>query len=513
MKKFGYCLFAVLLVIGLLNANSAYSKPTPGGILKIISGETPVSPFGWPPESRGESTNAQVPVLESLWHIDKDKKLQPVLAESWDIAPDWKTITFHLRKGVKFHDGSDWNAEAARFNLQARKDKRKTGTNKWVSIEVLDEFTLRLKLSAFQNSQKNIIGLVRMVSPTAVKKNGLDWARFHPVGTGPFKFKSYKRDVSLEYVKNENYWDKGKPYLDGVKFIYIKDKMTQATAMKAGEAHVLRAAQATKIAADLKSAGFNVTPANSGSNCLAPDTIHPDSIFSNKLVREAIEHAIDRESIVKFKGYGLWTPLNQICPPLPGMYGLNPAIKGRAYDPQKAKELLAKAGYPNGFKTKLIIPTAYADRDVGVAIQSYLGQVGIKAELEIVNMSRFVVYRKKGWKDALLWMIVNMPEGKVLIGWEYFLKKGGLVDYHSLAHPAGWAELMEKALAEPDFAKETKLVQQMSKLAYDDATLIPIYTSGRCAIVKPGVHDTRFFEQGSAGWWNVRGTWLDKDLQ
>lgn len=511
MKKGIYFLLMVVLVFGLFQTAHAQSGPVRGGVLKIMTGETPVTPFGWPPDSRGESLRAQIPVVEGLWHMDKNKELQPMLAESWDIAPGWKSVTFHLRKGVKFHDGSDWNAEAARFNLQARKDVKKTGTDKWTSIDVIDEYTVRITLSSYQNSQKNQIGIVRMVSPTAIEKNGLDWAKFHPVGTGPFKYKAYQRDVFLEYERNDNYWDKGYPYLDGIKTVYVKDPMTQAAAMKAGEAHILISKSAGKVVADLRDSGFNVILANSTSNCLGGDTIHPDSIFANKLVREAIEHAIDREAIVKGKGYGLWVTLNQICPPLPVMYGHNPAIKGRPYDPEKAKQLLAKAGYPKGFKTKFIVPTGAADRDVAVAIQAYLGQVGIKTDLELVNMAKYLNYRRKGWKDALLWTTVNAPDGKVLIGWEYFLKVKGR-DYVSLAKPTGWNDMMERALAATEFKEEKRLVQEMSKMAYDNATLTPIYTSGRAAVLQKGVHNIKFFEQGSGGWFNIKGTWMDKKL-
>ncbi len=158
-------------------------------------------------------------------------------------------ITFTLRKGVKFHDGTDFNAEAVKFNLEAKKAAKMSGTEDWSSIDILDDYTVRINLLQYVNTALARFTAIygAMVSPTAFKKNGIDWARWNPVGTGPFQFVGFERDVSAKYKRFEGYWQKGKPYLDGVEYLYIKDPMTQSATMEAKEAHVLNTEGGNKL--------------------------------------------------------------------------------------------------------------------------------------------------------------------------------------------------------------------------------------------------------------------------
>ena len=126
-------------------------QPQLGGILKIIEVTGPKTPFGWPVESVGESTVAHKPIIESLVRLHYNGRIEPWLAESWKVAPDKKSITFSLRKGVKFHDGTDFNAEAAKFNLDALKAGKNPGTEDWASIDVIDTYTVRINLLKYSN--------------------------------------------------------------------------------------------------------------------------------------------------------------------------------------------------------------------------------------------------------------------------------------------------------------------------------------------------------------------------
>ena len=130
-------------------------------------------------------------------------RIEPWLAESWKVAPDKKSITFVLRKGVKFHDGTDFNAEAAKFNLDALKAGKNPGTEDWGSIDIIDAYTVRINLLKYSNILLSRFGATpgSMVSPTAFKTKGIEWARWNPVGTGPFEFVSFERDASMRYKK------------------------------------------------------------------------------------------------------------------------------------------------------------------------------------------------------------------------------------------------------------------------------------------------------------------------
>ena len=190
-----------------------------------------------------------------------------------------------------------------------------------------------------------------VLSPTAYETYGEEYCIVNPVGTGPFKFVSYEPDVNLVCERFDNYWQKGKPYLDKIEMIYVKEMTTAANMLRDGKVDVIVNINGAS-AADLKSEGYAVTALPWTMEGLLPDSLNADSVLADKRVRQAIEYAIDRPAIIKAFGYGYWHALTQLA--TEAVYGYNPAIKGRPYNPDKAKQLLAEAGYTNGFKIKLI---------------------------------------------------------------------------------------------------------------------------------------------------------------
>ena len=487
-----------------LEKQAPKEQPQTGGVLKIIEETGPKTPFGWPVEGVGEASLANKPVVESLLRQYYDGRIEPWLAESWKIAPDKSSVTLTMRKGVKFHDGTDWNAEAAKFNLEAMKAGKRPGTEDWTSIDVVDDYTLKITLSKYTN-----ILLTRFcgggggqVSPTAFKTKGIEWARWNPVGTGPFQFVSFERDVDAKYKKFDGYWQKGKPYLDGVEFVYIKDPMTQAAAMEAGEAHVLNA-DTGKKAADLRAAGLNVIAADAGTVVLIPDSTNADSPLANRKVREAVEYAIDKEAIVKAKSYGFWTAAYQL--PNVGTMAYVKNFQGRRYNPDKAKQLLTEAGYPKGFKTR-IIPHFAIDKDVMVSVQSYLSKVGITADIEIVDPGKYAEYRRKGWKNGFL----CQPFGSYpnyLQTLDTYMSPDAL-DFPVMKKPAGLDALIKEALA--TINPEVPRIEKALKLIYDDVTVIPIHTTGRASIQQKNVRDTGHLTLGIWTEWTPERAWLKK---
>ncbi len=481
-------------------------EPQRGGVLVHIEPVGHKAPFGWPLESWSTMLESKPVCIEALVRLNSEGKPIPWLATSWKVAPDKSSITFFLRKGVKFHDGTDFNAEAAKWNLEAVRGK-KVGTESWTSIDVVDPYTLRIGLSSYANDLLSILSgrdaVGTMVSPTAFNKNGIEWVRWHPVGTGPFEFVSFEREVNTKYKRFENYWQKGKPYLDGIQYIYIKDPMTQFAAMQAGDGHVLEV-ESGKIAADFKATGlFNIHTADAGTNVLIPDSMNTDSPFSNKKVREAVEYAINKDAIVKAKGYGFWEAAYQI--PCPTGIGYVKNFQGRRYNPAKAKQLLKEAGYPNGFKTK-IIPHFAIDRDVAVSVQSYLAAVGIQAELEFVDQQKYIVYRKKGWKNALMFHGMS-TYSDYLKNLEGYVASGDL-DFPSLKEPSELPRLFKETRA--TVTVELPRVQKILKTLYDDVTIIPVHTVGRASTENKKMHDSDHLKLGMLSDWRPENTWLSK---
>ena len=202
-------------------------KPAPepdkyGGTFIIMSDTTPTNVN--PPADGGSlSTRHLVPCLETLLRLDSDGNVKGHLAESFDVSADGKSITFHIRKGVQFHDGTPLNAEAVKYNLEATAASGLWGVgilNVVTSYDIPDEYTLRANLDGYNyNYLTALCALAGMIaSPTALQilAEDEDISELHMVGTGPFIFDSFKRDDFVKYTKNPNYWQEGKPYLDTI---------------------------------------------------------------------------------------------------------------------------------------------------------------------------------------------------------------------------------------------------------------------------------------------------------
>lgn len=451
--------------------------PQSGGVLKIISASSAKN-LGVPgsPSLTGDAS-LNKPAVESLFTLDSKGDPVPRLATGWQVSPDNKSITLTLRKGVKFHDGTDFNAEAAKTCLDmCVQGGISTELKPITSIDIVDDYTIKLNLSEYSPALINaLISLqAMMVSPTALKTQGKDWCMLHPVGTGPFKFVSYQRDVSLKYEKFNGYWQQGKPYLDGIGYVFITDPVTALASLKGGEAHA-GALQSPKDASDLKATGkyaINTNP--SGVMGLVGDSARTGSIYADIRVRRAIAYAIDTAAIVKAIGFGIYPVATQFVAAQNAVY--NPAVIGYPYNTQKAKDLLTEAGYPKGFQTTITFDgTAAIKGDVFTAIQNYLLAVNIDAKLDSADTARYTSYRKGEWTGLLEFGIaasIGFDPARSLTGY----LASGATSYRSCAIPADYDALLKKAASELDPQKRVAQLQECQKMIIDTYCLaIPIY--------------------------------------
>jgi peptide/nickel transport system substrate-binding protein len=468
----------------------------------------PGCPIGVPWEMNPLGTAFGEPSLQRMLFQQMDGKMQPYLAESWEIAPDHMSITLNLRKGVKFHDGTDWNATAAKWNLDKWMEAKLAGVAVWTSVDVVNDYTVRINLKEFDNAiLANAFSgkQSQIISPTAFEKNGIDWARTHPVGTGPFKFVSYQRDVNAVYERNDNYWQAGKPYLDKLELIIIKDPVTAQMAFKAGQLHEIGALPAGPLAAELQNLGYEyVTTEQMGGavDVLIPSSNNPDSPFADIRVRQAVEYAINKEAVAKATGFGFAKAAYQLVSDASRYY--SPDLEMRKYDPDKARQLLADAGHPDGFKTK-IIPNPYTTtKDTLVAIQQFLAQIGIDAELDMVDYGKFADHMYvSGWEGLLADKhgVGPTPTASMKFYWS------GNV-FPSVKFPAGFREAYNEALVTTTV--ETDKVQKVYRMLFEDATAIGYWElSNRCFLQK-GVHeeDNTIFD--IPPWTVSESSWLEK---
>ncbi|MBW2609224.1 MAG: ABC transporter substrate-binding protein [Deltaproteobacteria bacterium] len=498
---------AVIFMAGFVGQAQA-EEPRYGGILKIIDLGGPRAP-GWPSSSSGMEMIDLYPCLEPLTKLDEKGDPFPYLLTSWEYSSDLKSLTLNIRKGVKFHDGSDLNAEAVKMNLWERKD----GVNGWelasiASIDVIDEYTVRINLSVYKNvlleSFANFNGL--MISPKVIEKaqtkKGKKWAKKNPVGTGPFKFVSFERDVMMKFEKFDQYWQKGKPYLDGIEAHYIANKLTQIMSLRGGEAHALWDAVVDK-AVELEKEGFIIIGQPVSMRAIAGDSGHPESIFANKKVREAVEYAINRKELTRL-GHGWWEPVNQYASKKAN--GYNPDLIGRPYNPERARQLLKEAGYPNGFKTKLIASVS-DPRDALATIQRDLLKVGIDVKIEMYDSGKFFYTMIKGWKDGLCLFGQMSPVNLTQELNSLYIK--GAARFPNLYRPTALQETLRKAETVPDLKEQKSLVQKAIRIMSDEAVVIPLWSRSELYVLHKSFHNPGF-NGGRRGQWEPAGAWLSE---
>ena len=488
-----------------------------GGILKAISGTIPKN-LGYGPEKAPNDNYQMLPVIERMCEWDDDGNVIPWLAESWDVDTTALTLTWHLRKGVKFSDGSDWNAEALRWNYQLSIDAKRLADAAYiVSLEVVDTYTLRMHLNAFNWVLIENWGLLMQpVSKEAFEKAGggdieksKAWARANAVGTGPFTVSEFQRDAVIKFTRNPNYWQPGKPYLDGIELRYIPDTMTSTAMMEAGQADIWFDVAAVQNLLDLQRDGFKINWGPGMFNLLVFDSANPDSPTSNKMVREAIEYALDRPAIAKMLGQGLYEPLVQMASNTwPGyVEGYNP----RPFDPEKAKQLLADAGYPNGFRTKVLLSTMPAAQDAMAAIQAYLGDVGIIVDLDVADLGRyFGSVFGSGYKGTDMVLTASGINPSTTDLYTHFGPRPVTFRTGNMYKSPEYLAKCEAALAPTIMNKNEALplIKEAIKQAGEDAMIVPLWRTPNSAIMAPYVHTDYFLIHGII--WTPVDDWMEK---
>ncbi|HQQ70943.1 MAG TPA: ABC transporter substrate-binding protein, partial [Alicycliphilus sp.] len=336
---------------------------------------------------------------EGLFEFDKDLKVKNVLAESYEMSKDGLVYTFKLRQGVKFHDGTDFNAAAAKANLDRVMNPdnrllRATQFNRIAKVEAVNPQTLRVTLkepfAPFINSLAH--ASAAMISPAALQKWGNKDIAFHPVGTGPFEFVEWKQTEAIVGKKFAGYWKKGYPKVDQVSWKPVLENATRAAMVQTGEADFVYPLPYEQAANLKKNDKIEVVSTPSIIvRFLAMNVLQKP--YDNPKVRQAIAYAVNKEAIAKVAFGGYAFPAQGIVP-----QGIQYAVKMDPipYNPQKARELLKEAGYPNGFESTLW--GAYNNtttQKVLQLVQQQLQQVGIKLQVQALEVGQ-----RTEWVDA-----------------------------------------------------------------------------------------------------------------
>jgi peptide/nickel transport system substrate-binding protein len=339
----------------------------------------------------------------SLVTVDENLNYIPELAESWDVKDDGKTYVFHLRKGVKFHDGTDFDAEAVKFNFLRISGRLDADEKPFAapfftaveSVDAVDAHTVQFNLKSASYTLIPALGVYRVgflqLSPTAYKTYGKKDIHMHPIGTGPFKFARWEQNNIIVLEKNPNYFKTGLPYLDRLEFKIMKEGVTRATALRAREVDfvtVFPREHADRVAKDPKIQLYR-----------GLDTAHVFIPFNNQRppfdnpnVRIALMgYGIDRQAIAKTALLGYGNPLWSGIPPgskdhvdFPEMY---------PYNPEKAKAMLKEAGFDAKNPLTYTIMTHGAEPalpNIATIIKTQLAKIGVDVTVEVLDRPIFL---------------------------------------------------------------------------------------------------------------------------
>lgn len=491
------------------------TEPTPpdpgaryGGTVTTLSNLPILSNFGYPREMGSNEAPWWAETLAEK--SDLYGTLTPLLAESWEEDYEAKTFTVHLRKGVKFHDGTDFNAEAAKWNYEEKIEGKTFALwHKVTSIDVIDDYTLRFTLSDYPYDAKDVtLTGVHFYSPTAIKANGREWALMNETGTGPFTVVDIQPDVSVTMEKFDDYWQEGYPYLDGIVYKTIGDSLVTQALMESGEADMWESPSDPTIFVGMEKKGFVAKytghPLNALQWFLYPE-VKSDSIFNDIRVRQAVACALDTEGIALAIGKGICDPLNQLV--YKGLYSYNPDFHSNDYNLDKARRLLADAGYPDGFETALTYEPGGTDD--ATAIADCLGKIGIDVKLNMVNMSSYFQVIMTGWDGLAL---IFSGVGNDMYGISSFstwLGPTRSIPFQMSDWSPGVLALLDQGLHTYDEEARKEIAKQLFTAAAEELNVIPVYQRPNAVCYQPWVH-SNYPEDGGIQERHIYKVWMDE---
>ncbi|MBN2616731.1 MAG: ABC transporter substrate-binding protein [Spirochaetales bacterium] len=535
VEKIAALLFVAFLSVGTLFASGNGEKESPkmssnsdskfGGVLVFArSGDS----VGLDPgrETDGESFYGSTPVYDTLVEfVPGQTAIRPALAESWSFSENGLSVTFKLRSGVKFHDGTPFNADAVVYSIerQFKKDHPAYEFGPWKywgymdmdniveSVTAIDDLTVEFKLKKKEAPfiANLAMDFAAIVSPTAGEKYGADFAS-HPVGTGPFKFISWIKDDSIVYERNNEYWG-GDVYLDRLIIKVIPDATARWLALQKGEVDVIDFPSPEDLDDMMNTDGIKVIQ-QEGLNVGYLALNNEKAPYDNKLVRQAMNYAIDRNEIVSGVYGTAGKPAKNPLPPT--MWSYNDDIKAYDYNPEMAKKLLAEAGYANGFKTEIwAMPVARPynpnGKKVAEIMQAQLSKVGIDVEIISYEWGTYLDKTDQGehqaamlgWTgdngdpDNFLWVLLSEMAAEKPAGNIAFWKN------------SEFTKLCAEAKEEMDPAKRTELYRKAQEIFHEEAPWVPIAHSVVSEPMKESVQDFVLYPTGRRVFTKV---WLKK---
>jgi peptide/nickel transport system substrate-binding protein len=471
---------SVAVVAALVVAAGAPAVPAQqagGGLVVQATAEPPGLDMTASPASAIQST-IHYNVQEGLVKLDRHGKLVPWLAERW-YTTDNLNYTFFLKKGVRFHNGRELTAADVKFVLERAMNpetkhphrKRYEGIS---NIIVRDPHTVTVTLKAID---ADFLLTLSRGGSVIYPREAADTLKTAPVGTGPFVFSEWVRGDRLVLVRNRDYHVKGLPHLDKVTFRFIPDPNAALAALRSGDIDVSPFGIGPENVPDLKKDPRFQVILGDTTNDVILSMNNGKKPFSDKRVRLAITHAIHKEEVLKGAMFGYGKILgSNVDPTNPYFVDLS---KEKPYDAARARQLLAEAGYPNGFDAVLkIAPQYYYTVRTAEVLVNQLAKVGVRVKIEQVEWGQWLsqVYREANYDMSIIghaepWDINNYANPKYYYRWD----------------SPDFQALFKESEVTLDDARRRELYGKMQRMLAEEAPAVWLYMYPRLVAAKKGV--------------------------
>lgn len=391
MKTISGLLAAAVFPVVASVISFAAEAPIPGGTLRIAAQRdiSTLNPFM---RTISFDHNLRTLIYESLV-TESDYSIRPGLAESWDISKDGKEYTFHLRRGVVFHDGKAMSSEDVRWSLEHARDPRsrafgRAGLPDIQAIEAADPYAIKIRLKEpFAPFLAILTSLQQSfpVVPSGSLQPG-EQPKAFPPGTGPYRFDQWQQGSRITLKKNPGYWQKGVPYIDTLVFHHLPEDEVRFAALRSGDVDLSERVPSQHVDAIQKGKykGLNVSFAEGASmkGLVFNAAVAP---FNDVKVRQAFAFAIDKQEVIRAAYWGLGIPVNQKTHPnSPWHFD----VPDRKRDLEKARSLLKQAGYSAGLKVKAVVYQG-TEQDIQI-VQKQLRDIGVEIEFQIMTLATYL---------------------------------------------------------------------------------------------------------------------------
>ena len=423
-----------------------------------------------------ESARVTSNIYEGLVQFSKNSvDIEPCLAKSWDISEDGLSYTFYLRENVKFHDGTDFDASAVKFNIDRQLPDVATEDMPYAeatfgsvsNVKVIDQYivkiTLKERCTPFLNNLSMCLS-APMVSPKAVQENNNNLNE-NPVGTGPYKFVRWDKNQSVVLVRNDEYWGE-KANISNLVFKIISDQATRAVALTNGEVDIIPNVDVS-VVDQIKNSGCKILE-NEGMNVSFVSFNTESPICKDKEVRRAIAQSVNTKELTKTIMRGYADPATSILPTF--INGYDNSIKQAQFDPESAKSVLSSKGINN---IHMITHTNVGGQETAVAIQDYLSKIGVNLTIDSYDWTTYKDKVKNGDYDLCYyaWIGDNGDPDNFL----NILSIPDTAINTSRYNNSKYNEGIRKGLATPRGEQRNKIYTDLEKLQAEDAAMLPLW--------------------------------------